>query len=166
MPEGTAEEALALARERRVTLATAESLTGGLVAAALTSVPGASDVFVGGVVSYAVGAKEDILGVPASVLAESGPVSEEVALAMAEGARRVFGADVAVATTGAAGPEPHGGRMPGTFCVAVVGPTGFARYTDVVAGDRDEVRSRAVLRAISAVCDLLNSEGIAGTRVG
>jgi nicotinamide-nucleotide amidase len=158
-------EVLAKARARSLTVGTAESLTGGLVAAALTSVPGASDVFVGGVVAYSRGAKEDLLGVAAATVAMYGPVSEETALAMADAARRLLGSDLAVATTGAAGPEPHGGRAPGTFCVAVVGPFGSLALTAVAPGGRDAVRGEAVNRAIQALCEVLDSATWAGTRV-
>jgi nicotinamide-nucleotide amidase len=160
------ESALSGARAKGLTIATAESLTGGLVAAALTSVPGASDVFVGGVVTYSIGAKRDLLAVPPDIVADAGPVSEEVAVAMARGARDLLGADVAVATTGAAGPEPHGGAAPGTFCIAVVGPFGFLARTEVVQGDRHEVRAIATDRAISALCEVIDSAGEPGTRVG
>ena len=158
--------ALAGARAKGWTIATAESLTGGLVAAALTSVPGASDVFRGGIVAYALDAKAGVLGVPHDLLATFGPVSEEVAVAMAEGARRVFGADIAVATTGAAGPEPHGGREAGTFCVGVASPLGFVAFTEVVSGDRDGVRAKATDRAILALCEVCDAVGEPGTRVG
>jgi nicotinamide-nucleotide amidase len=160
------EAALAGARARGWTIATAESLTGGLVAAALTSIPGASDVFRGGIVAYALCAKDGALGVPREVLDACGPVSEEVAVAMAEGARRAFGADIAVATTGAAGPEPHGGRAPGTYCVGVAGPMGSVSLTDVVPGDRDAVRAKATDQAILALCDVIDSVDEPGTRVG
>ena len=160
------EAALAGARARGWTIATAESLTGGLVAAALTSVGGASDVFRGGVVAYALDAKEGVLGVPQEVLAAWGPVSEQVAAAMAEGARRLFGADVGVATTGAAGPEPHGGRAPGTFCVGVASPSGTVGLTEVVSGDRQGVRAKAADRAILALCEVCDAVDEPGTRVG
>ncbi len=166
MDDATPARALEAARGRGLTIATAESLTGGLVAGALTSVPGASDVYAGGVVSYAIEVKRDILRIPVPTLADYGPVSEEVALAMAEGVRRLLRADAAVATTGVAGPEPHGGKPPGTFCVAAVGPSGVATFTDVVPGNRDEVRRRAVNRAIQALCDVLDSMGSPGTSVG
>ena len=160
------EAALAGARARGWTIATAESLTGGLVAAALTSVGGASDVFRGGIVAYALDAKDGVLGVPHGLLATWGPVSEQVAVAMAEGARRLFGADVGVATTGAAGPEPHGGRAPGTFCVGVASPSGTIALTEVVAGDRQEVRAKATDRAILALCEVCDVVDGPGTRVG
>jgi len=164
--DATPAAVLAAARERGLTIATAESLTGGLVAAELTSVPGASDVFVGGVVSYAIEVKRDVLRIPVPTLADHGPVSEPVALAMAEGVRDLLRVDVAVATTGVAGPEPHGGREPGTYCIAAVGPSGVAAFTDVVRGDRDAVRRSAANRAIQALCDVLDSAGCAGTSVG
>ena len=92
-------------RERGLTLATAESCTGGLVAARLTSVPGSSDVFVGGIVSYANEVKIGELGVPAELIEQHGAVSAEVAEAMARGARERLGVDVAVSVTGVAGPD-------------------------------------------------------------
>jgi nicotinamide-nucleotide amidase len=94
-----------LLRRRGLTLATAESCTGGLVSARLTAVAGSSDYFVGGGVTYSNRLKEEVLGVPRDLLVAHGAVSEEVARAMAEGARRAFGADLAVAITGVAGPE-------------------------------------------------------------
>jgi nicotinamide-nucleotide amidase len=162
---GSPEAALEGARGRGLTIATAESLTGGLVAAALTAVPGASDVFVGGFVTYALGAKAGLLGVPAALLADPGPVSREVALAMAEGVRRTLGADIGLATTGAAGPESHGGQPPGTFWVAAVGPSGSLARTAAAPGGRGEVRAEATNRAIAALCDLIDSAPMAGTRV-
>ena len=91
---------------RRMTVACAESLTGGLLADAFVRVPGASQVFRGGVCAYAADAKASVLGVDADRLASTGPVDEGVALEMARGVRRMFGADVALATTGVAGPGP------------------------------------------------------------
>lgn len=162
---GSPELALTRARSKGLTIATAESLTGGLVAAALTAVAGASDVFVGGVVTYALGAKTDVLRVPAALLADPGPVSAEVALAMAEGVRRALGTDLGVATTGAAGPEPHGGQPAGTFWVAAVGEGNSVVRTSVVPGERDKVRAEATIRAVEALCEVLNSVGLPGTRV-
>ena len=100
---------LTLARERGLTLATAESCTGGLVAGELTSIAGSSDVVVGGAVTYSNQLKERLLGVPAELLERHGAVSAEVAEAMAAGARERLGADVAVSVTGVAGP---GGGTP------------------------------------------------------
>src|SRR5687768_12710205 len=102
----------ALAIVRGVTVATAESCTGGNVAHQITGIPGSSDYFLGGVVSYANDVKRDVLGVPEAILANPGAVSAPCARAMAEGARRLMGADLAVATTGIAGPLGGTARKP------------------------------------------------------
>jgi PncC family amidohydrolase len=133
-------------------LAVAESCTGGLLAARLTSVPGASAVFVGGVVAYANAIKRDLLGVPAETLNTAGAVSAETALAMVRGVRRVMQADVAVAITGIAGP---GGALPdkpvGLVFVAVSGPKGENVEKIVFAGDRETVRRQACVTALAAL---------------
>ncbi len=143
------EVVLDLCRERALTLATAESCTGGLVAARLTSVPGASDVFLGGVVAYANALKEAELNVPDAVLAAHGAVSAETALAMARGARERLGADVAVSVTGIAGP---GGGTPekpvGLVYLCASGPDGERALDFVVTGDRETVRARATVAAL------------------
>jgi nicotinamide-nucleotide amidase len=139
-----AARAVALARDAGVTIAAAESLTGGLVCSALVEAPGASGVVKGGIVAYDADAKHTQLGVSRRLLETDGPVSHAVATSMARGARRKMGADVAVATTGAAGPEPHGGKPPGTVVVAVVGPQGERVVTVHLEGNRDEVRQAAV----------------------
>ena len=116
-PPGTARlagEAISRATASGRTIAVAESLTGGLVAGALTGVAGASAVVRGGVVAYATDLKAVLLGVPEAVLAEHGPVHPEVAAAMADGVRRRLGADFGVATTGVAGPGPAEGKPAGT----------------------------------------------------
>ena len=107
-----------LLRAAGKTLACAESLTGGGVAARLTSVPGASDYLIGSAVVYTAEAKRDVLGVSQETIDGPGVVSEACALEMAAGARRVFGADIGLSLTGAAGPEPHGGAEPGTVWIA------------------------------------------------
>ncbi|MFE0777229.1 nicotinamide-nucleotide amidohydrolase family protein [Streptomyces sp. NPDC058861] len=113
---------LALLAERGQTLAVAESLTGGLVAAELTGVPGASASFRGSVTAYATALKHELLGVDAALLAERGAVDPEVASQMAAGVRVRLGADWGIATTGVAGPEPQDGQPVGTVYVAVAGP--------------------------------------------
>jgi nicotinamide-nucleotide amidase len=108
-----------LLRAAGTSVACAESLTGGGVGARLTAVPGASDYFLGSAVVYTTEAKRSVLGVSQDTIDGPGVVSEGCALEMAAGARRVFGADVGLALTGAAGPEPHGGAEPGTVWVAL-----------------------------------------------
>jgi nicotinamide-nucleotide amidase len=133
-----------------LTVAAAESLTGGLVAASLVDVPGASAVLRGGVVAYATDLKASVLGVDAELLAARGAVDPDVALAMAAGVRRVCGADVGLATTGVAGPDPQDGRPPGTVHVAVVAAGVREVRSLALAGDRARVRAGTV-RAVLAL---------------
>jgi nicotinamide-nucleotide amidase len=129
---------------RGQTLAVAESLTGGLLAAALVDVPGVSRVFRGGLVVYATDLKARLAGVPEALLAERGPVDPDVALALARGARERCGADWGAATTGVAGPEPQDGVAVGTVFVAVAGPTTAEVRRLDLDGDRGAVRVGAV----------------------
>ncbi|MFI8879464.1 CinA family protein [Streptomyces sp. NPDC055243] len=122
MSSGPAAEVLRLLQARGETLAVAESLTGGLVAAEVTAVPGASRVFRGSVTAYATELKHEVLGVDGTLLAERGAVDAEVALQMAAGVRKVMGADWGIATTGVAGPDPQDGQAVGTVFVAIDGP--------------------------------------------
>jgi nicotinamide-nucleotide amidase len=140
------------------TVAAAESLTGGLVAAALTDVPGSSQVFRGGVVAYATELKAQLLGVDAVLLARHGPVYAPVAAAMADGVRSRLGATVGVATTGVAGPGPQDGQPAGTVHIAVslVGDT--VVRTMALAGDRDEVRRLTVERVLGLLLGRLREE--------
>jgi nicotinamide-nucleotide amidase len=147
---------LSLAGARGLKLATAESCTGGLVAARLTEVPGSSASFVGGIVSYADEVKRSELDVPEELLAQHGAVSAEVAAAMAEGARRRLRADVAVAVTGVAGP---GGGTPekpvGRVYLRAAGPDGsLARMLDL-PGEREQIRVRATVTALHLLRALL-----------
>lgn len=144
-PEGDAAAAvLRYFRERGWTLAVAESCTGGLLGARLTAIPGSSDVFLGGVVTYADRTKSELLGVPEGTIRTHGAVSGATAAAMAEGARDQFGAHVAVAITGVAGP---GGGTPdkpvGTVWFGRAGPAGVRTERRRFPGARDEVRERA-----------------------
>jgi nicotinamide-nucleotide amidase len=143
-------------RARGLLLAAAESCTGGLVAARLTSVPGASDVFAGGVVPYSNALKTALLGVPADLLERHGAVSAEAAAAMATGARERLGTDVAVAVTGIAGP---GGGTPekpvGLVYGHAEGPEGDEALELRLPGDRDAVRGRATAAALHLVRTLL-----------
>ena len=140
---------LDLARTRGLRLATAESCTGGLVGARLTAIPGASDVYAGGVVSYADDVKGALLGVSESTLARHGAVSAETAAAMADGARRVVGADVAVSVTGIAGPGGGTDEKPvGLVHIHAVSPDGAAAHDAVFPGSREDVRVRATVTAL------------------
>lgn len=147
--DGLARDVVARAVASGTTLATAESLTAGLVASTLASVPGVSAVLRGGVVSYTDEVKAHLLGVDPGVLADLGAVSAPVAVAMAEGARTTLGADLAVSTTGVAGPGPADGVPAGRVFVAVAGP---GAPTDVVRldldGDRAQVRTATVAHAL------------------
>ncbi|WP_236685338.1 CinA family protein [Demequina salsinemoris] len=141
-------EVVSLGASQGATLAVAESLTGGAVCSALVGVPGASRVLVGGVVSYTVHAKHTLLGVPMDLLEGPGPVSEEVAIAMASGIRERLGADVGVSTTGVAGPEPHDGKAPGTVWVGVATAAGVHAQLLSLTGDRDSIRRSTVDHAL------------------
>jgi nicotinamide-nucleotide amidase len=134
---------IGLLRKRGWTLATAESATGGLVASRITSVPGASDVFRGGVVPYASEIKQELLDVDVA----AGVVSEEVAVALATGARDLLGADVGVGVTGSAGPQPLEQDV-GTMIVAVVTPEGSGVRTLRLPGDRERVRAYSATAAL------------------
>jgi nicotinamide-nucleotide amidase len=153
---GVEEHVLELCRERGYLLATAESCTGGLVAARLTSVPGSSAVVLGGVVAYADEVKRAELGVPAELLAEYGAVSAEVAAAMAQGARERLGADVAVAVTGIAGPDGGTPEKPvGLVYLHAEGPDGGLGREFSFPGDRASIRARSVIGALHLVRRLL-----------
>lgn len=125
--------------DRGWSLGTAESATGGMVAERITAIPGASDHFVGSVVAYATDVKLGVLGVPADVVDELGAVSEPVARAMAEGAANVLGADVVIAVTGSAGPDPQE-RAVGTMVIAVRTPEDTRSRMLHMPGDRERVR--------------------------
>ena len=147
---------LHLCRERGLTLATAESCTGGMVAQRLTSVPGSSDVFVGAVVAYSDDVKARELGVPAEVLERHGAVSAETAEAMARGARGRLGADLAVSVTGIAGPGGGSDEKPvGLVYLHALGPDGTRSADFVFPGDRDSIRRRATVTALHLLRRLL-----------
>ena len=153
-----AEIVVELCRRRGLTLATAESCTGGMVAARLTDVAGASDVFLGSVVAYADGVKQGSLGVPTSVLAEHGAVSAEAAAAMAKGVRARLGADVGVAVTGIAGPGGGSPEKPvGLVFAHATGPDGERAVRTELPGDRAMIRGRATAAALHLVRRLLES---------
>nr|WP_269453081.1 CinA family nicotinamide mononucleotide deamidase-related protein [Yinghuangia sp. ASG 101] len=134
--------------QRGATVAAAESLTGGLLAAALVAVPGVSAAFRGSVTAYATDVKASVLGVDAALLADEGAVHPRVACEMAEGVRSLLSGTYGVATTGVAGPDPQDGRPVGEVHIAVAGPEGTVAVAARLPGDRDRIRTLTVVRAL------------------
>ena len=130
--------------DRGLTVAVAESLTGGLVVADLVSVPGASAVVRGGIVAYATELKHDLLGVDAALLAAGGPIQAAVAEQMAAGVRERLSADLGLATTGVAGPDPQDGHPPGEVWIAVASVAGIRSVRLELGGDRAAIRHETV----------------------
>lgn len=163
-PDGAvAAQVIAALRRSSQTVATAESVTGGLVCAALVDVPGASDVVRGGVVAYAADVKSSALGVEPELIARVGTVDAGVAEAMADGVRRALGATWGLATTGVAGPDPSEGKAVGTVHIAVAGPGATVSHRLQLAGQRAEIRSGTVLACLSHLLARLEQES-AGTQ--
>ncbi|TDV46342.1 CinA family protein [Actinophytocola oryzae] len=154
-PEGLTGLIAAL-KDRGQTVATAESLTGGLVAAVLTSVPGSSAVVRGGLVVYATPLKHQLAGVDEDLLAEYGPVHPDVAAQLADGARTVCGATWGIGLTGVAGPDPQDGIEPGVVYVGVSGPSVVEVRTIGYDGNRHQVRAAAVGTALDLLRGLAN----------
>lgn len=149
-----------LLADQGATVATAESLTGGLLAERLTAVAGASATFRGGVVAYATDVKAIVLGVSQELLDERGAVDPDVASAMAGGARKILEATHGLALTGVAGPEPQGGKPPGTVHVAVAGPHGERTRTFTRrCGERARNREHAVGKALDVLRGHLLARG-------
>jgi nicotinamide-nucleotide amidase len=139
---------VAALRARGETLAVAESLTGGALAAAMVDVAGASDVFRGGLVLYAADLKVTLGGVPQDLVERHGPVHPDVVAAMAVGVRERCGATWGLATTGVAGPDSHGGQPPGTVWLGLASPSGATTRLRRLAGDRAAVRAGSVRAAL------------------
>ena len=137
-----------LLKERGETVATAESLTGGMVGAALTDVPGVSAVYRGGVVVYATDLKAQLAGVPEDLLAAVGPVHPDTAAALATGVRERLEATYGLATTGVAGPDPQAGIAAGTVYVAAAGPSSVQVRKLQLTGDRATIRRASVLAVL------------------
>jgi nicotinamide-nucleotide amidase len=152
------EQVLDLLRQSAATVSTAESLTGGRLAAVLTAVPGASAVYRGGVVAYATDVKVSVLGVSATVVERHGVVSAPCAEAMARGVRDLTGATYGVATTGVAGPTEQEGKPVGTVFVAVSGPTATTSLGLELAGDREQVVEQTVVQALTSLVALVRAE--------
>ncbi|MCL2024551.1 MAG: CinA family protein [Coriobacteriia bacterium] len=151
-------ELLAMCRAQNLTLAVAESLTGGLIGATLSAVPGASAVFKGGVICYSAHIKHKVLGVSEHVLTVDGVVSEACACEMARGVRQLCEADIAVAVTGEAGPIAADSSVPiGTVCVAVATEAMFESRTVTLDGDRDMVRRKTVAVTLALLSETLLS---------
>ena len=153
-------EIIGLLVARGDTIAVAESLTGGMLAAALTAVPGASAAFRGAVVAYATDLKKALLDVPSELLDRHGAVHPAVAAAMAEGARRRMGATVAAATTGVAGPDPADGQPVGTVHIAVSADGGTVRRALALSGDRHQIRVATVERSLGLLLAVLREDNI------
>ncbi|MFP3581088.1 nicotinamide-nucleotide amidohydrolase family protein [Arthrobacter sp. SIMBA_036] len=159
---GSAQSAAAVvarAIEQHLTVATAESLTAGMVAAALANTPGASGMLQGGVVAYHNAVKAGVLGVPTELLADVGSVDGGVAAEMASGARRVCGADVGISTTGVAGPEPHDGKAVGTVFIGVATQTGQTSFEYRFSGDRQSIREQSCEAALARLLAALGEVG-------
>ena len=148
-PENTV---VRLLEQNGMTLAAAESCTGGLFAKRLTDIPGASGVFPGGVVAYSAQSKTELLNVSPDLINEKGVVSREVALAMADGARERFRADIGISITGVAGPGGDGsGSAPGTVCIALTtAGCSLCKNLDL-QGDRGQIRAASVSHALDMV---------------
>lgn len=153
-PTPTTADIVAELRRRGLTLAVAESLTGGRLVAELVGVPGVSAVLHGGVVAYATQIKRDVVGVDAALLAERGAVDAEVAAQLAERVRAVLAvdgraADVGVATTGVAGPDPQDGQPPGTVFIAIAMGERTVGERLRLDGDREAIRGAAVSESLA-----------------
>lgn len=160
-PEPDAVRVIAALAARGQGLATAESLTGGLIGAALTAVPGASAAYLGGVVAYATPQKARLAGVPSEVLDAHGPVSAQTAVALATGVRDATGADWAISATGVAGPDPQDGHAPGEVWLGLAGPDAPAHAVrHDFTGDRAAIRDATVAAALRLVADAVAAPGI------
>lgn len=158
----SAADVIALLTSKGLTVAVAESLTGGMLTSELVSVPGASLVVRGGLVAYQTAIKQSVLGVPSHLLALNGPVHPDVALAMASGARTMFAvdgvpADVGIGTTGVAGPEPQDGHPPGVVFVGIATATDARVIQLTLDGDREHIRRAVVSESLSGLFSLLTS---------
>ena len=150
------EGAINVLREKGETLSTAESLTAGSLSSAITSIPGSSDVFLGGITAYQSSIKNSHLGVSEELIAKHTVFSEEVAIAMAKGALKSFGSTWAISTTGVAGPGPSDGVAAGTVWVAIEGPVTQAIELSL-SGERDSVRNATTASAMAAFARILRA---------
>jgi nicotinamide-nucleotide amidase len=151
------EQAVRKAMVTKRTVATAESLTAGMVSAVLADTPGASGMLQGGVVAYQNSVKAGVLQVSPELLADVGSVDSGVAAAMAEGVRAALGADIGVSTTGVAGPEAHDGKPVGTVYIGIATATGTNAFEYVFSGNRAEIRGQACAAALEQLIEALAS---------
>jgi nicotinamide-nucleotide amidase len=152
---------------RRLTVAIAESLTGGELSAALTAPAGASAVVLGGAVVYATELKQLLIGVDAELLERHGPVHPDVAVQLASGVRTALAvagrpADIGIATTGVAGPDPQGGQPPGTVYVGISTAAGTRAVALRLAGTRAEIRRQSVDAALETIAEALSADSASG----
>lgn len=152
-----AAQAVRQALETGRTVATAESLTAGMVSAVLADTPGASGMLQGGVVAYQNAVKENVLHVPGDLLARVGSVDDGVACAMAAGARAIMGADIGLSTTGVAGPEGHDGKPVGTVFIGVATAAGTTAFEYGFDGNRAEIRGQACGAALERLLEALSA---------
>ena len=155
---GLLERVHLLLRASGSTIATAESLTGGRLSVALTDVPGASETYIGGVVTYATELKASLLGIDERLIAEHGVVSPECARAMASGVRAITGATYGLSTTGVAGPADQEGKPPGTVFVGIAGPGLSEAVALELHGKRRQIQDRATKEAFTAFAAVLLRE--------
>ncbi|WP_036555889.1 CinA family protein [Nocardioides insulae] len=154
--DGAAERLHRILLSGGATVATAESLTGGRLAARITDVPGVSATYRGGAVTYATELKVSVLGVPEDTVARHGVVSAECAAAMAEGARSLTGATYALSTTGVAGPDQQEDKPAGTVYVGVAGPDGVTTVSLGLSGTRTQIQEQTCDAALAALAELLD----------
>jgi PncC family amidohydrolase len=154
------QEVIELLTARGETIAVAESLTGGMLAAALTAIPGASAAVRGGLVTYATDLKASLLGVPSALLDRHGAVHPAVAAAMAEGARHRLAAVVGAATTGVAGPDPQDGQPVGTVYIAVSAGGRTVVQSLTLSGDRGQIRLATVERLLGLLLSVLREDNL------
>ncbi len=151
-------EILKNAAEKKLKISCAESCTGGLLGAALTELPGSSEIFNGSAVTYSNEAKKNILGVKEDTLKNFGAVSEQCALEMAQGALKIYDADIAVSITGIAGPEGGTELKPvGTVCFGVVSRNGVKTFTEKFTGNRADIRNEAVNFALEKILEKIRN---------
>ena len=148
-------------RDSTLTLSVAESCSGGLISKRLTDIPGSSGYFLLGVVTYSNKTKEKVLGVPKELLEQYGAVSSEVAAAMAEGVRALSGSDLAIATTGIAGPDGGTAEKPvGTVLIAITGPGGSEAFQYCFQGDRGMVREATAEAALELLSRRISATSV------